>query len=656
MKKLLSGERIKLSNFLSLIVLLVTSLVILGWFLHVPLLKSVKPDYISMKFNTALCFILTTISILISLNKPRYFKDFAVLLHIIVFTIAAVSYSQELFSFNAGLDEFFILDREATAAREKYPGRMSPITAILFCIMAVALSIERYAKKYKLIAQYLFHFVTLVAFIGVIGYIFNAPQFYTFSFVTSMAIHTASSFLIISLAASLINPNLGINGIFHGKSTSKKVAKRLFVQISASIIFFTYIRYLLSYKYKYIDNEFSIVALVICFVLISLFIIRQATTIIENEDKERRIAEEYFKLVVESAPNALLMYDNTGTIKLVNVQAEKMFGYNREIFEDKKIQLFLPELLTNAEMLIILKDKGSLKNINIRSDSFGIKKDGTKFPVEFALNPIRQGDGVMMILASVMDITERKKQETIISQQVIELQLKNQEMEQFNYIASHDLQEPLRTVANYIMLLEEDYNDELSDDVKVHLKTMNSAITRMNLLVRSLLDFARLGRDKKLILVNTGTIVNEVITDLGNLIKNANATITMDNELPMFSGYETELRQLFQNLINNAIKFRKKDCPVKINIGHNQYGELHEFYVKDNGIGIESRYNKRIFDIFKTLNKNTDFEGHGIGLANCRKIVEMHGGKIWVESIVGEGSTFKFTIRNNFYNSKIKQK
>jgi len=268
---------------------------------------------------------------------------------------------------------------------------------------------------------------------------------------------------------------------------------------------------------------------------------------------------------------------------------------------------------------------------------FALRKDGSEFPVEIGLNPIETNEGTV-VLASIIDITERKKHETVAA-----LELKNKELEQFNYIASHDLQEPLRTVTNYIQIIKEDFPDELNPEIKTHLQTIERATFRMNMLIRSLLDFSRLGLNKKLESTDCNLVVENVIADLNSLIKNAGAIVIVD-QLPVLNAYETELSQLFQNLINNAIKFRKKDVLPLVKISCTKVNGHFEFAVSDNGIGIDPKHFERIFQIFQRL--SADFTGNGIGLAYCKKIVEMHGGRIWVESEQGKGSTFKFSILN----------
>jgi PAS domain S-box-containing protein len=353
----------------------------------------------------------------------------------------------------------------------------------------------------------------------------------------------------------------------------------------------------------------------------------------------RKKAEERFKLVVESAPNAMILANKNGEITLVNAQTEKLFGYHRKELIGSQLEILIPKKFSenHPRLRKSFFDSPSVRSMGAGRDLFASRKDGTQFPVEIGLNPI-ETDQETLVLASIIDITERKKHEAILA-----LELKNKELEQFNYIASHDLQEPLRTVSNYIHILEEDFSEQFNQEAKSHLQTISRATVRMSTLVRTLLEFSRLGKNKKMVTLDCVTIVKNVVSDLNSLIRATGATIVI-GDLPVIQAYETELMQLFLNLVSNAIKFRKKDTQPLIRIGSLIRSSGHvEFYVADNGMGIEAKHFDRIFQIFQRLNFEQE-EGYGIGLANCKKIVEMHGGKIWVESEFGKGSTFKFTI------------
>lgn len=358
---------------------------------------------------------------------------------------------------------------------------------------------------------------------------------------------------------------------------------------------------------------------------------------------ERKKAEERFRLVVESAPNAMILANKKGEITLINEQTEKLFGYQRSELIGNRLEVLIPKKFkeNHPHLRDSFFHSPSVRSMGAGRELFAVRKDGTQFPVEVGLNPIEIDDETV-VLASVIDITERKRHQAMLA-----LELRNKEQEQFTYIASHDLQEPLRTVSNYIQILEEDFADQLDPEARQHLHTISRATVRMRTLVRTLLEFSQLGRNKKMVSTDCNMLVKNVVSDLNSLIEATGTTILID-DLPTIPTYETEFMQLFLNLINNAIKFRKKDTPPEIKIGCDRdSNDRPVFHVTDNGIGIEAKHFDRIFQVFQQLTHAQDDSGYGIGLANCKKIVEMHGGKIWVESNFGIGSTFKFTIETD---------
>lgn len=377
----------------------------------------------------------------------------------------------------------------------------------------------------------------------------------------------------------------------------------------------------------------------------------------QNEEKDKRTAEliiineelkkekEKFRLVVESVPTAMVLTNQEDFIIHVNNQTEKLFGYERNELVGNKFEILIPERFRSQhpvhEELFLRKQQ--TRSIGAGPDMFAMRKDGSEIQVEISLNPIETIEGPMM-LVSIIDLTERKLQEATLIKQM-ELEIKNKELEQFAYIASHDLQEPLRTVSNYMQIFEEDYLKLLDDNARHYLRSVNSATKRMSILIKALLDYSRLGHNATLTYVDSKKLVEEVLADLEALIKSTNTTIKVA-DLPKLNVYETELREVFQNLITNAIKFHKKDAHINIQINSEKINEKWQFSVSDNGIGIAPENFERIFDLFQRLRalEGEEFEGNGIGLANCKKIIQMHQGDIWVESTLGQGTTFYFTI------------
>lgn len=224
-----------------------------------------------------------------------------------------------------------------------------------------------------------------------------------------------------------------------------------------------------------------------------------------------------------------------------------------------------------------------------------------------------------------------------------ELKQKNAELEQFAFISSHDLQEPLRTISDFVGLLQQQYVGKLDEKADKYLSFIAQSSKRMRTLIKDLLHYSQIGNEKINEPVDCAALLHEVKTNIGKIIAEKRAEIHSD-PLPVITGNATGIKQLFQNLVINAIKFRKKDSIPEIKISAKKKGAYWEFSFTDNGIGIEQQHSQRIFDIFKRLHPRTEYTGSGIGLSHCKKIVELHGGKIWVKSEPEAGSTFYFTI------------
>lgn len=363
---------------------------------------------------------------------------------------------------------------------------------------------------------------------------------------------------------------------------------------------------------------------------------------------ERKKADERFRLVVESVPNAIVLVNQDGIITLINKQTELLFGYDRTELIGNKLEILLPERFSRHHPAHrnLFFEKPKTRSMGAGRDLFARRRDGTEIQVEIGLNPIEAPEG-QMVLASIIDITERKIQENISKKQA-QLEIKNKELEQFAYVASHDLQEPLRTVSNYMKVFEEDYTDILDDNARHYLRSVGEATKRMRILIKALLDFSRLGRNVRLAEVDCGKLVNNVIADLQTMIERSHSVVDI-GEMPILKAYDIELGQLFQNLIANAIKFQPQNNRPHILIRSRQLDEKWEFTIKDNGIGIAKRHFTKIFEIFQRLHTSDEYEGNGIGLANCKKIVELHHGEIWLDSIPGKETTFHFTISNLSY-------
>lgn len=360
--------------------------------------------------------------------------------------------------------------------------------------------------------------------------------------------------------------------------------------------------------------------------------------IIKNEQRNT--------LILNSSLDAILMIDSKGILTFWNPQAETIFGWHA----DEVIGLNIAEVIIPSGMksshqsgMERFMTTGKSTILNQVLELTAINKAGLEFPVELTVVPINDNINSMAFCAYVRDISVRKNKEKQIFNQNRKLKVQNKQLEQFTYIASHDLQEPLLTLTSFSELLLEEHQGNLNDEGKLFIEFINKSAQRMRALVAGLMDYARIGKLEKLEEIDCNILIENVLNDLQTKITQKKATITVD-ALPIVVGYTTYIRLLFQNLISNAIKFRK---PESNPIVHIQYTELEEewmFTITDNGIGIGKKHQEEIFTIFKRLNHQEQYEGHGIGLSHCKKIVELHEGDLWVTSEVGQGSTFSFTL------------
>jgi PAS domain S-box-containing protein len=366
-----------------------------------------------------------------------------------------------------------------------------------------------------------------------------------------------------------------------------------------------------------------------------------------RKEAEKHLArmEGRYRGLLEAAPDSMVVVNQSGEIILVNAQAEKKFGYRRDELLGRKIKSIIPEGFAERLIADALRsaEDALAQQIGTGIELTGERRDGTPFPIELMLSPLESAEGILVTVA-IRDITLRKAAEAHLLVKLEELKRSNEELGQFAYVASHDLQEPLRMVASYTQLLSKRYKGKLDSDADEFISFAVDGANRMQRLIQDLLAYSRVeskGRD--LLDTSSEQALQQAMRYLRGAIEDSGALVTHD-PLPHVLADEMQLTQLFQNIVGNAIKYQNPGVP-KVHITAVKSGlDRWVFSVKDNGLGIDPQYFEKIFGMFQRLHKREEFTGTGIGLAICKKIVERHGGSISVESQPGQGSTFRFEL------------
>lgn len=349
--------------------------------------------------------------------------------------------------------------------------------------------------------------------------------------------------------------------------------------------------------------------------------------------------------VMNTVLDGLIIIDKVGTIQAFNPSAVRIFGYVPEEVIGENVKMLMPEPYCSEHDGYLSNYLASheAKVIGIGREVAGKRKNGEIFAMELGVNEMRL-DTKLMFVGTVRDISDRKKAEKEMESYILALKHSNQELDDFAYIASHDLKEPLRGLSNNALFLKEDYKDRLNGEAIKRIDRMIYLSERMEQLVNDLLYFSRLGKqDLAIKETDINMVVHDVISMMDSIIAEKHVKVVIKEKLPTIVCDSLRITEVFRNLITNAIKYNNKEEKV-IEVG---YLPDNVFYVKDNGIGISEKFFTDIFRIFRRLNDEDDtVKGSGVGLTFVKKIIERHGGTIWLESKLHEGTIFYFNINN----------
>jgi PAS domain S-box-containing protein len=345
---------------------------------------------------------------------------------------------------------------------------------------------------------------------------------------------------------------------------------------------------------------------------------------------------------VETAVDGIITIDTSGRIESFNPAAARLFGYPADEVIGRNVSLLMPDPDRSRHdgYLRHYLDGGEPHVIGVGREVTAQHKDGSRIPIGLAVSEMHLGTR-RLFTGILHDLTVRKRAEARQAELFDDLQAVNEELRNFAYVVSHDLKAPLRGIGSLADWLLSDYADKVDDQGREYLTLMKNRASRMDALIDGILEYSRVGRiNETHVAVDLNALVAEVVQMLA---PPPEVTVTVEGPLPTVVGERTRLQQVFQNLISNAIKHRDKP-EGRIRIACTDAADAWKLSVADNGPGIEARHHERIFQLFQVLTPRDQKESTGVGLALVKKIVELYGGRVWLESRPGEGSTFFFTL------------
>ncbi len=732
-------------------------LVLLGWILNLPLLKSIVPGFETMKANTALCFVLLGASLaFLRPESSTNRNSISPWLAAPAIIIGLLTASQYIFNFSLGLDQIVVPD--TAISQNATPGRMSLATAFSFTLLGIALLLlQPRMRRGQLTGQALTAIGGLAGLLALVGYLYDIRALYTFGPFNSMALHTSLLFVVLAVGGLLSRPHLGMMSTLTSPYTGGRMARRL-LPIAVVFPFVAGLLWVRGQQAGAYDPGLGItlittanIAAFTCAVWLAarslnkLDVSREATehhnkhlaSIVEScddaiisrtpqgeiiswnpaahrlygyspeeaigqdmslieassaeqsarpghgghfevlrrtkDDRLLQVAltaspvydrsgqlaggatierdltefkklEQQLNVVVESLPAAMLLVDSDGRITLVNKLAETQFGYTREELIGQRTDFLVPERFRSHHST---HKRGFMQEPEVRRlgagrDLYALRKDGSEFPVEIGLNPVRTIDG-LSVVCTIIDISERKQAEAELAERTGQLQRSNEELEQFVGAASHRLLEPLNAVANTIQLIEQNAGDQLDEQSSRHFAGMMRRTQGMQTLVNDLIIYSQIEvKRRPLHPTDSQEVLSRVITSMDGYLRDADAEV-VSKGLPIVLADEVQLTHLFQNLIIHAIRYRSEG-PLRIEASAEKTNGRWEFRFSDNGNGIDPKHSERIFQIVQLGQESGENEASGLGLPICKRIVERHGGTIRIESNPGGGSTFIFDL------------
>ncbi len=646
-------------------------LVLAGWLLDIAVLKSILPDWVSMKPNTALCFLLAGLALwLLQEETPATRagtarRRLAQVCALAVLLIAALTLAEYLSGRDLHLDQLLFQEPPGTV-ETAVPGRMAPNTAFAFFFLGCALLLlDRGPRRGFQPAQLCGLMVAMVGILGLLGYGYGIKRLYGLAAYTPIAPPTALVLLLLAAGVLFARPDRGPVEVFTSESAGGVMARRLALPVLVLPVAVDLLALAAEREGIIGESVGGLFHAVLIMVVLGALVLTTAAWL-ERTDLQRRQAEEktaHLAAIVEGSDDAILSKTLEGVITSWNAGAEKQYGYTAAEAVGRPISLLIPPDRTQ-EMALILEKVARGEGVE-HVETTRLRKNGELVPVSLTVSPIRGPDGTVREASTIArDITERKRAEMEIldlnaqlSQRALALEAANKELEAFSYSVSHDLRAPLRSLDGFSLALLEDYAGTLDAAAGSHLQRIRAAAQRMGLIIDDLLKLSRVTRaDLRVEQVDLSALARATADDLRQRDPGRGVEFVIADGLSA-AGDPRLLRMVLDNLLGNAWKFTSRCKHARIEFGaRGEDGGSGFFFVKDNGAGFDMAHAGKLFGAFQRLHGPEEYEGTGIGLATVQRIIHRHGGRVWAEGEVGGGATLFFTLGTRLDNGETTDK
>lgn len=628
----------------ALTTLAVGILVLIGWIFDFETLKRIFPGLVAMNPATAVAFVIGGLALGVAghTGRPASMRRVDIGLAFIVAFFGLLRLAGYFWRWPWGIDQILFASKIGD-------NRMSPNAAFCFVLVGTALAMVDYrTRRGGRPFQWLALMAAAISLLALVGYAYDIiPLFQVQSFIP-IALHTAVTFLILSTGVIGLRGATGVLEVLAGDSLGGVIARRLLPAAVLLPILIGALR-LAGEGMGLFSRGTGTAIFVVASTAMLTALIGWTSGVIHRKDLDRRRAEQKFRALLEYAPDAMVIVNQDGIVVLVNSQTEILFGFQREELLGRPVEVLVPDRFRarhvghRSNFFAQPRHRGAME---AGMELYGLRKDGTEFPIEASLNVLESDEG-MFVSSAIRDVTERKRAEQELQALNLQLEAANKELESFAYSVSHDLRAPLRSVDGFSQAVLEDYGDKLDETGRDYLRRARAASQRMGQLIDDMLALSQVTRkEMRFEPVDLSAMAGEIAADLQRREPERFVDFRIADGLSAI-GDAALVHVALENLLGNAWKFTGKTPHARIEFGTTHAGGKPAFFVRDSGVGFDMQYAGKLFGAFQRLHAATEFPGMGVGLATVQRVLHRHGGRVWAESRLNEGATFYFTLPGN---------